>query len=572
MSVDGKARRPMAIGVALGADRLVAALPAGRGGAGECWVRPLGPGPGDRGAAGAVEGAGATRAPAAPPRPAPWPDLAVAFGELAERVGARAVALHVALLPPLAEVRHLVLPRLGDDALRHVLRRDAARYFLAGAGRVVVGGEPLSRRRRTAGPVCAAAAPEGVVDAVVAAAEAVGWRVATIVPAESAWAAAARAAWRELARGAGTVIVPGDGRTDVLCLRRGRLVALRRTRSIDEGVDDLAELVAEASAAVGRERATMGWPDAGGGGTGGGLGGDDAGSDDPAYGAAGAQGASDDSAASPVAVLADGATRERIEAVLAGLGLRVLPAAVASAEVAALLAALHAPRAAGPELLPDVLHVARRRRARRGAAILAASAVALLAGAAGLEYHGLGRELEVVAGRRAEIRAGVEEALRAREVLTALDDRLAALRAIEATGPRWSDVVPILAEHLPRGAHLVALRAVGDSVVLEGAASNAAAVFEALRAAPGIDGVRADAPIRREVGEGGAPVEWFAVALRLAPASGAAATDGVADGVVAVGENRNGAAGGAPAGRSAGDAVAEPGTGGTRMPSVGGTP
>jgi len=457
--VDWMARRPVAIGIALGADRLVAALPAPRGAPGEGWVRPLGP----------------------------ESDVAAAFGELVDRVGPRAAILHVALLPPLAEVRHLVLPRLGDDVLRRVLRRDAARYFLTGAAPVVVGGDPLPGRRRGAGPVFAAAAPQAVVDAVVSAAEAVGWSVATIVPAESAWGAAACAIWRELTRGAGTVIVPGQGRTHVLQVRRGRLVGLRRTWGVDAATGHLVELVTQ----------------------------------------------------SPVAVLADDATRERIEAGLSGTGVRVLAAPATSDSISdpAIVAARYAARAVGPELLPDALLIARRRRVRRASAVLAACAATLLMGAAGLEYYGLGRELEAIAERRAAIRGGVEDALRVREVLTALDDRLSTLWALETTGPRWSEVLPILAAHLPRDAHLTALRAVGDSILLEGEASSAAAVFDALRAAPGIDGVRADAPIRRKAGAGGASVEQFVVALRLAPApasvtasSGSATTRQVAFG------------------------------------------
>ncbi|MFS8638472.1 MAG: hypothetical protein FWJ74_10315 [Gemmatimonadota bacterium] len=119
MTVDWMARRPVAIGIALGEDRLVAALPAPRGAPGEGWVRPLGP----------------------------EADVAAAFGELVDRVGPRAAILHVALLPPLAEVRHLVLPRLGDDVLRRVLRRDAARYFLTDAGVRGALGPPRVRSR-----------------------------------------------------------------------------------------------------------------------------------------------------------------------------------------------------------------------------------------------------------------------------------------------------------------------------------------------------------------------------------------------------------------------------------------
>ena len=54
-----------------------------------------------------------------------------------------------------------------------------------------------------------------------------------------------------------------------------------------------------------------------------------------------------------------------------------------------------------------------------------------------------------------------------------------------------------------------------DSLLLEGIADRAVGVFEAMQAAPDVLGVRAQAPIRRELRDGDQPIERFSLAARL---------------------------------------------------------
>src|SRR5690606_38599852 len=77
-------------------------------------------------------------------------------------------------------------------------------------------------------PVLAAAAPGALIDALYAAAEGAGWRVEGIVPAEAAWAVAAAAEHEALRKRAGDVAVPLEDRTEVLRVRAGRVLAVRR--------------------------------------------------------------------------------------------------------------------------------------------------------------------------------------------------------------------------------------------------------------------------------------------------------------------------------------------------------
>src|SRR6476646_9435370 len=97
-----------AIGIALGADRLVADLPGGR----HLETSEVG-------------------------------DLGRALMELKERARLARARVTVALLPPLVELRRVTLPPLRESERRRVLARDVARYFIAVREPQVVGSEAL---------------------------------------------------------------------------------------------------------------------------------------------------------------------------------------------------------------------------------------------------------------------------------------------------------------------------------------------------------------------------------------------------------------------------------------------
>jgi hypothetical protein len=207
VSARGSRARGTGIGVALAPDRICVAVPARRGEEGDAWCQPLDP-------AGVSAGG--------------WPELQEVLTELRERPGSAAGSLHVALLPPLVQARRIELPPLARAELRGVLTRDAARYFLGAREAQVVGVEPLETRKGAASPVFAAAAPERLVQAVLSAAREAGWTVAAVVPAYAAWAAAAVASRPELRRGAGTAVVRAGALIEVVHLREGRPVLVRR--------------------------------------------------------------------------------------------------------------------------------------------------------------------------------------------------------------------------------------------------------------------------------------------------------------------------------------------------------
>jgi hypothetical protein len=179
------------------------------------------------------------------------------------------------------------------------------------------------------------------------------------------------------------------------------------------------------------------------------------------------------------------------------------------------IAAASAPRAHRLELCSDARHAAERRRARRVAAGLVVAAAVCLGVAAGLDYWGLTRELAVLRARRAALATEVIATMAARDSLGALTGNVTTLGTLEATSPQWSAFLTDLADFLPRDAHVLTLRGAADSVVIQGVARQAAGVFQAVQTMPRVVGVRAEAPIRREVGPNGAVREQFVLGTAL---------------------------------------------------------
>jgi hypothetical protein len=390
-------------------------------------------------------------------------ELRGALVELREAMQLRAPIAHVALLPPLVHVRCLRLPRLRERELLRVLARDVARFVLDAPEAAVAGASVGAGPRRGAVPVLAAFAAGRLVEAVHDAARPSGWRVATIVPAESAWAAAARD---------GVVVVPLEREIEVLGVRRGRVTAVRRLpRAGARAADALCDAVRPLCTAL--------------------------------HSAAGVHivGTSDD--------------RCVVSAILGGNDTEAPADPVELTGSPGAVAARFAHRAIAPELAPLAMHEARARRSRGMTIALSSAAAMLLAAAAAADLWGVRRELALTQMRRAALARRVAIAMAQREAAAALDARLDALATLEASAPRWSAALALSAAHLPRDAHLTALRGVADTLVLEGEAPSAVAVLKAFRRAPAVSDVRAEAPIRQEVSDGGAAIQRFALRAAL---------------------------------------------------------
>ncbi len=387
-------------------------------------------------------------------------ELQAALAEMRTALGSGR-PLHLSLLPPLAQSRILEFPRLTSAELRAVLGRSVDRYFPSITEPQTTGAVALRHGGKGPFPVLATTASAHTVEALLGAAENAGWVVATITAASVSWPAGAVRVWPELRKGDAGLIVIESSVVHVHALTKGRVTQLRRVRL--DGWDS-----------------TM------------------------------------ISSTDPVAVVGGAEEASMLHAELRASGIAVLAPPEWSV-TPAILGALGAPHGSALEVLPPRVYEARLSAARRLTRRLVGVAAALVLFAAALHLWGLHREIAAVEAERESIRAEVQVAIEERELLDGLQARLAALGDLEGSSPRWSTVIAELAVRLPRDAHIRSLRAVGDSLVLEGDATRSVGVFEALQQTPAFRSVRASAPIQqvRREGEGGAPVERFTLGARI---------------------------------------------------------
>lgn len=444
-------RRALEFGVAIGPGRLWA-VELGRRDeprtGGVRFDRPIGRADGPGG-----EGAGLTDA----------------LRRLREDLGVTGGRIHVALLPPLARVRRLELPRLPEPELRRVLSRGVGRYFPGAREPHVVGAEPLSRGRASPRPLLAAAAPQAWVDTLMSAAEEAGWAVASVVPAHAAWRAAVGSAWPDLREGPARLAVLGNEWVDVIGIGGAEPGSLRRIpRAEDVGTTAAGLAALDRSGSV-------------------------------AWGLVGAG-----SECREIATALESAGASVAEPVRHS-DLTGSPGA---------LAAGFAARSRGPYLLDERRHLERRRRAAHATLALTLASVILLLLGAALELWGLGRELQALRRQRAELRPAVAEMLMLRGTLASTADRALAVEALDRTTPRWSLVLANLAPHIPRDAHLTAFRAHGDTLWLAGTAGRTVDVIRALGLAPGVANIRLAGSVRHERADGRS-IEHFELIARL---------------------------------------------------------
>ena len=367
--------------------------------------------------------------------------LRLAFADLRTRLPSPArVAVAVAILPPLARVRRIELPRMTNEDRRLAVSRTAERYFL-GLSESVVCAVERRTREGLAVPFLAAAVSSRVVNDLQQAIGQLGWAIDRFVPAHSAWIAAARGRWSKLRRGDGTLVVSGDAETSVLMVRGGRISIARRLRT------------SEASSAIeslGAPMTSMFF-----------IGGQDG--------------------RSPALVAAEAARKTR-----------------------------------SLELVPDSEVRARFNAQARTTRMLMGVSAACMLTSAGAYRWSLSHRVDAIVNQRSALHARVSQAVAARDTLAGLAGSNTSIGLLERSAPRWSAVFARIAVALPSDASLIGLRADGDSVNLEGQASNASAVFGAFRSAPGVIGVRATTPIRQELAFGKTSVERWTLALRVA--------------------------------------------------------
>lgn len=405
-----------------------------------------------------------------------WPSLATAFADLANTLGTTNGTLTVALMPPLTEVRRLELPPLRDDELQRILSRDASKYFVGARTPQIVGASRSARRTRGAPSAVVAAAASGRLVALIrAAAQMSGWAIEMVAPAETAWAAAAIALWPPFARQNAYALIAHDDRTDLLQIEDGRLIGVRRFRA--EGLD--APMIVDTVGPTAR-----------------------------------------------IGIAGSPTRRRELSLALAALGLTVVVPSgewSAAADRPDLLAAHFAGSEIGPVLRSEDVVERQRADVRRATWIVAGVAAALFVVAAGVELWGVHHQLDEVRGEREQLKPQIASTMVGRNTVDAAYRHLATLSGIERASPHWSAVIANLSESIPDDAHLSAIRARDDSLLVDGLASHAARVFDALEKTPGLVDVKAAAAVRRELQDDGKALEHFTISARALPSQTSAA-------------------------------------------------
>ncbi len=404
-----------------------------------------------------------------------------AFRTVQTQLGAPAAVLDVALLPRLVQARDLRLPRLGLNEVRRVMAHAATKYFFAAREPQTVGARRTGKGRESPMRVFTVASPTFLIELLFEVAHEIGWQVDSVQSAYDVWAEAARSSFPRNRRPT-WLVHAGPDVLEGIELQNGMPALVRRAAG--------GTAAAVASKWIGNRMTEAPGKQSG----------------------------------EPVRVAVIGR-----EVDVAGVRSELAAAHVETVEFPhgdgcdpGHLAARWVERTAGTELIPNPVRERRVTRARRVTLALGAAAAVFVAMAASAELWGARRQLRALEQERTSIRAEVEAAVAEREVLLELTGRLNTLSTAETTAPRWSNVLASVAQHLPEDAHLLAFRASADSLFLEGLADRAAGVFEAMQAAPDILGVRARAPIRRELLSGNRAIERFALGAQL---GGAAPTE-----------------------------------------------
>jgi Tfp pilus assembly protein PilN len=444
-----KGRRGTRIGIALGDTRVVAVL-VGRKGA------PSASASVDLGEADAADVPGELRRV--------FRELKATLDSSADGLTTGATA-HVAVLPPLADVRVVPFPPMRRAEVQAVLSRDVARYFLGANRPRVVGvrlpagnGGSRGKSRGASMQVLAAAAPMSFLEAVRTALGQVGWVAGSFGAAQGGWLAAALAFPGTPVRA--VVAVLGDV-AHVLRLEGGRVLGVRQLPAGDP------EAVAK--------------------GVGSGPG--------------------------RVLLLAPPPTFEALERVLAKGGwvsFRDPDGWAGAEESAAAMAGL-----GGLDLDPPSLTWARREATRKRALWMGAGAFVLLAASAAATLWGAQRELAAIQDRRAEIRGDVAPLLSSRDRLNELVARAGSMEELSGSSPVWNRTLLELAVVLPEDTYLTGFYASGDTVELRAAGSRAGEAIQALREAGIFQEVRLQGRVERELAEGETVVERFRLWARL---------------------------------------------------------
>jgi Tfp pilus assembly protein PilN len=390
-----------------------------------------------------------------------WPELEVALRALSAETGGG--TLFVALMPPLVQVKSIQLPPVAAEDASRIISRGAGKYFVGAREAQVVGVRAEEGERGGPTMATASAASVRVIAAVRDAAEDAGWKIGRIVPAQSAWIAAADHVYAksDALVDHGRIVVVDEDRTEVMFKSSGRPDGYRHLRGLGNDGEKLLELVAVRHQSMPASRNGM----------------------------------------RPIAIIGDDEARRRLAPMLRDRGLHPLEPEGHWSRImnsAALSAAHFAPLTEELELVTDEARSTRVEARNRLAGALGGVAAALFLGAFLVQYSGLRRELASVDARRSEIRQSVDSLLESERAIARLTAPISALDSIRTNSARFSVVLADVARYLPVDSYLTSLTARADSLNVSGNGKDAGLAIDGLRHSPSLANVEQAGNISRK--------------------------------------------------------------------------
>lgn len=147
-------------------------------------------------------------------------------------IEAKRVIASVAILPALARMRRIELPRMSEDDYRLAVTTNAQRYFLGLGQSPVCGTVRIGTRKRGCDvPLLAFAASSELIESIAIGLTSAGWTIERIVPAHTAWVASVVRRHPSSRRESASIGVRMPRETNIVEVEAGSITGVRRLRA-----------------------------------------------------------------------------------------------------------------------------------------------------------------------------------------------------------------------------------------------------------------------------------------------------------------------------------------------------
>jgi len=398
--------------------------------------------------------------------------LRLRLKELSNAIGNKNWKMQLLLVPPLAELKMVRLPRLSSTERRVVVRRDAAKYFVTSIQPLVVDAIPLatSSSLDVLRQHVVLAANERVLSTIVKSGEDFGFSLVSTSVSNLAFAVGASA--RAGAARAAIIACAYADRIEIVVTSGGQITAIRHVE-LDCDSETIAAVIARLTAECAREH------------------------ERPDLFAVG----DNRTPLVPISIVHTTATPTLVEAIR-----RSDPIAASIAQ-----------GSFGPtvELLPAAVIAARDFTTWRQSARNFAAALCLLSATCAYRFYAAKHALQVERARRSELSGQLAQAMRVRDTLTALQREW--LFVQHGDVKKWDRIgqLAVLARSIPNDAVLQTVRLRDDTLYITGSADNAEDVLGSLQNIEMLSESRFTSPLEQVVQPDESVTERFSIRSKV---------------------------------------------------------